>query len=372
MIARKKVRVWDLPTRLFHWLLVLAFVLAWATHDDSRNLDIHTISGYTFFALLIFRLVWGVVGSHYARFSEFSYTPKELFSYLRSLSGNGVKHYVGHNPAGAWAIFVLLTLGLLLAISGIIVLGGEEQQGVLAGYISFDQSAPFSTLHETVAWAMVVLIVIHICGVIVESVLHRENLVGAMFRGTKWVAGSSAQIPAHQLVASVILISVIAWGGLSLNTYLAATDEHPYQPFKGPALAMNELWNEECGACHLAFHPSLLPARSWQYLFEQQDNHFQEELMLDDETLNELLQYALNNSAEQKKTEAAWKINRAIGRDERPLQITAVSYWKDKHSAISDITWQQEAVQSKANCGACHYDAEQGTFQDAAMRIPSE
>jgi len=366
----KKVMVWDLPTRLFHWLMVLAFALAWATHDASRHLDIHTIAGYTFFGLLLFRLIWGVVGSHYARFSEFSYTPREVLSYLRSLMGSGVKHYIGHNPAGAWAIFILITLGLLLAITGVAVLGGEEQQGPLASYISFDQSVPFSMLHEAIAWLMIALVAVHVSGVIIESMLHRENLVGAMFRGTKWVAGESAQVSPHRLVATVILVPIIIWSGLSFNTYLIATDDQPYLPFKGPSLAMNELWNEECGACHLAFHPSLLPARSWQHLFEQQQDHFQEDLMLDEETLNELLQYAQENSAEQKKTEAAWKINRSVTDDARPLQITATAYWKDKHSDVSDATWKREEIQSKANCGACHYDAEQGTFQDAAMKIP--
>ena len=366
----KKTMVWDLPIRLFHWMMVLAFTLAWATHEDSRHLDIHTISGYTFFGLLLFRLIWGVVGSHYARFSEFSYAPSEVLLYLRSLLGSGVKHYIGHNPAGAWAIFILLTLGLLLAITGVIVLGGEEQQGLLAGYISFDQSAPFSMLHEALAWSMVVLIVVHVSGVLIESLLHRENLISAMFRGTKWIAGQSAQVPTHHLVASVMLVSVITWGAISLNGYVNATDEKPYQPFKGPSLAMNELWNEECGACHLAFHPSLLPARSWQQLFKQQEDHFQEDLMLDEETLAELMAYASDNAAEHKQTEAAWKINRSIKKEQSPLRVTSVEYWKEKHSNVAEAVWKQETVKSKTNCGACHFDAEQGTFQDSAMKIP--
>ena len=363
-------RVWDLPTRLFHWLMVLAFSLAWATHDDSRHLDIHTVAGYTFFGLLLFRLVWGVVGSHYARFSEFNYAPDEVITYLRSLIGSGVKQYIGHNPAGAWAIFILLTLGLLLAVSGVVVLGGEEQQGPLAGYLSFDQSAPFSLLHEVIAWGMVALVIIHVSGVVIESILHRENLIGAMFRGTKWIAGESAAVAPHYLIAGTMLIAVIIWIGLSLNAYLIASNKQPYQPFKGPSLVMNDLWNEECGACHLAFHPSLLPARSWQRIFSQQDNHFEEDLMLDDSTLIELMKYVKENSAENKQTEAAWKINRSVMKNEQPLQITQVAYWKEKHSDIKDLIWQQESIQSKANCGACHFDAEQGTFQDSAMRVP--
>jgi len=370
MQQKREVLVWDLPTRLFHWLMVLAFSIAWATHDNSRHLDIHTISGYTFLGLLIFRLIWGVVGSHYARFKAFSYSPKEVINYLRALLGSGVKHYVGHNPAGAWAVFLLITVGMLLALSGLIVLGGEEQQGVLAGKITFDQSAPFSLLHEVIAWGMVAVVAVHVTGVIVESVLHRENLIGAMFRGTKWVEGESAKVAPSRLMAAVITVSVMTWGAISFSSYYGTTDEKPYLPFKGPTLAMNELWQDECGACHLAFHPGLLPARSWQRLFNEQQDHFQEELMLDEATVVELLGYAQKNSAEQKKTEAAWKINRSVASEVSPIQITSTAYWKEKHSKIPDETWKREVVQSKANCGACHYDAEQGTFQDAAMRIP--
>lgn len=370
MEQKREALVWDLPTRLFHWLMVLAFAIAWATHDDSRHLDLHTIAGYTFLGLLVFRLIWGVVGSHYARFGEFSYSPKEVFSYLRSLFGRGVKHYIGHNPAGSWAIFLLITLGLLLAISGMVVLGGEEQQGLLAGKLTFDQSLPFSVLHETIAWTMVALIALHISGVIIESVLQRENLIGAMFRGTKWVEGRSAKVTPHYLIATLLLLSVTGWGIVSLDGYARATAEQPYLPFKGPTLAMNELWQEECGACHLAFHPSLLPARSWQRLFNEQENHFQEDLMLDEEVVTELMQYAKENSAEKKMTEAAWKINRSIEPIAAPIEITSVGYWKDKHSEINDEVWRGESVKSATNCGACHFDAEQGTFMDSAMSIP--
>ncbi len=368
----RQVRVWDLPTRIFHWLLAATFLMAWLSYDDSRHLDLHIFAGYLFLSLLLFRLIWGVFGTHYARFKEFSYNPQEVFSYIKGLFGNDLRRYVGHNPAGAWAIFSLIGLGFLLTLSGLLVLGGEEQQGPLAELISFQQSPPLRTLHEFSAWALLSLIFVHICGVISESLLHRENLVGAMFRGTKWVRGQSATVPAHRLIATSIVVATLSWAGIMFGGYLTNHPDRAYLPFKGPALATSQTWNVECSDCHLAFHPSLLPARSWQRLLDEQDQHFDEELMLDEDVVTELRSFANKNSAEQEATEAAWQINRKIKADESPIQITKTAYWLAKHKKITQTIWQQKEVLSKSNCSACHLDAKQGHFEDSAMQLPGQ
>jgi cytochrome b len=126
-----KTLVWDLPTRLFHWLLAAAFIAAWLTHEDNRFLDIHVFAGYLFLGLLLFRLAWGVIGSHYARFHTFAHRWPTVWAYTRGLLTGEASRYLGHNPAGGWAIFLMLALGLLVSISGLLVLGGEEGHGVL-------------------------------------------------------------------------------------------------------------------------------------------------------------------------------------------------------------------------------------------------
>ncbi len=369
-MAARKVMVWDLPVRIFHWLLVMSFVMAWLSHESSRYLDVHVFAGYSFFGLLLFRLLWGVFGTHYARFAEFAYGPKEVFVYLKSLLGKGLQSYVGHNPAGAWAIFLLIGFGLVLSVSGLMVLGGEEQQGPLAGVVSFDQGALWMEVHESVALLLLALVCVHVLGVFSESIMHKQNLVGAMFRGTKWVAGESATVPVHHLLGIAIVVALIAWGAVSFGGYLTATADKPYLPFKGPQLAMNDTWQEECGACHLAFHPNLLPARSWQRMFAEQDQHFDEDLMLDEDVVTELTAYAIANAAEQQKTEAAWEMQRTISKDQSPLRITETAYWRDQHHEIQDSVWAQNNIKSKSNCNACHMDADLGTFEDAAMKIP--
>ncbi len=169
--GRSRILVWDIPTRLFHWSLVVCFVIAYLTSESERWQLWHVTAGYTFGALLVFRLVWGAIGSRYARFSNFVRGPKQTMRYLGSLLTRHPQHYVGHNPAGAWAIVGMIGLGLLV---------------VFTGWASFnDYGDWFGELHEGIVNALIVVIGVHIGGVIVSSFLHHENLVRSMVNGYK-------------------------------------------------------------------------------------------------------------------------------------------------------------------------------------------
>lgn len=169
--SSSRILVWDIPTRLFHWSLVFCFVVAYLTSESERWQLWHVTAGYTFGALLLFRLIWGVVGSRYARFSNFVRGPKVLMDYLGSLLTRHPKHYVGHNPAGAWAIVGMLVLGLLT---------------VLTGWAAFNDYGDWiGELHEGIVNVLVLVILIHVGGVIVSSLLHHENLVRSMVNGHK-------------------------------------------------------------------------------------------------------------------------------------------------------------------------------------------
>jgi len=147
-----------------------------------------------------------------------------------------MRHYVGHNLAGAWAIFALIGFGLVLTISGLFVLGGEEQHGPLTGPISFRQSTIFRETHEVAAYGLLLLVFIHFCGVITESLLHRENLIGTMFRGTKQADTESTSVRPHRLIAATMITVTAAHIIASFGGYLTETADQPYLPFKGPEL----------------------------------------------------------------------------------------------------------------------------------------
>jgi hypothetical protein len=140
--------------------------------------------------------------------------------------------------------------------------------------------------------------------------------------------------------------------------------------FIGPKLADNAQWRDECGSCHLAFHPSLLPSRSWVRIMDGQDKHFGADLALDAPTRATLLAFLSENSAERRLTEPATKIALSLKSDAVPLRITETPYWIKKHRDIAASYWSSAQVKSRSNCAACHLDAEAGTFQDAAMRLP--
>jgi hypothetical protein len=140
----------------------------------------------------------------------------------------------------------------------------------------------------------------------------------------------------------------------------------------GPDLPDNALWREACGECHLAYHPTLLPARSWQRMLMEQHAHFEEDLDLEKETLTALRTFAVKNAAESMLTEAAWNINNSTPPEQSPQRITKTLYWKEQHQNINDKIWQHPEINFQGNCGACHLDAEQGTFEDAAMQLPND
>ncbi|MEB4591677.1 cytochrome b/b6 domain-containing protein [Candidatus Thiothrix sp. Deng01] len=169
----QKVLVWDMPTRVFHWSLAASFAGAYLTAESERYRDIHVALGYVMFGLLLFRLVWGFAGTTYARFSSFLYPPKQVVAYVRSLFSPQPQHYVGHNPAGGVAVFLLLALGVLVGASG------------LGLYWEIGDEDIFEELHEIAANLMLAVVFIHIAGVVASSVLHKENLPRSMVTGYK-------------------------------------------------------------------------------------------------------------------------------------------------------------------------------------------
>jgi len=366
-----QVRIWNIPVRLFHWTLAGCFITAWLTRDN-RYLDIHVFAGYLMAGLILFRLLWGFIGGPYARFRDFAFGWHEVWDYVKGVLNRKPPRFLGHNPAGSWAIYLLLTLGLLIVISGFLGLGGEERQGPFAGWLNYPQGKAVQDLHELLAWFMLGVVGIHLMGVLVESLLHKESLVKAMLTGYKAAAAGTTAAASQWKTATVMLILILAGGFGWFKGYLAETPEQPYRPFVGPALPDHELWRTECGSCHFAFHPSLLPARSWKAIMEGQASHFNEDLFLEPDTISEIEEFLVTNAAEQGLTEAAWKINRSIPQSETLLRITESPYWLKKHHEISDAVWKNPKVSGKINCAACHLDANAGTFEDAAMRLPTD
>lgn len=190
------VLVWDLPVRLFHWALAGSFAVAYVTAESEQG-SVHFVAGYLFAALLVFRLVWGLVGTRYARFTEFLRSPGAAFSYLRSYVSGNAPRFLGHNPAGAIAILLMLGLGAAIAVTGWLNLTGQENDLL-------------EEAHEILANTMLAVVVVHIVGVIVSSRMHGENLARSMVTGRK-EGTPDAAIPRAR--GAVALLLALALGG---------------------------------------------------------------------------------------------------------------------------------------------------------------
>jgi len=182
MNSQELVKVWDLPLRIFHWLLVAGFFIAYLTEDDL--LTVHVWAGYLVAGLLAFRLVWGFIGNDYARFSNFLCSPAKSIAYIKDLLVLKTRRYIGHNPAGAAMIVLLLVSLLATVITGFAVYGADQAAGPLAAIGSANEKM-WEEVHEFFANFTLVLVVAHVIGVAVESYIHRENLARAMVHGFK-------------------------------------------------------------------------------------------------------------------------------------------------------------------------------------------
>ena len=220
----KNILVWDIPTRLFHWLFALSFTVAFITAETDGWAATHVFTGLLMFALLIYRVIWGVVGSRYARFSSFLYSPIAAIKYLLETLQSKAERHVGHNPAGSWAIYLMLVLGVGISVSGLPLLTSGEQ---------------YEEIHEALSYGALAVVVLHIAGVIAASLLHRENLPRAMVTGFK--AGEEAQgIPSSRpIAASVMLVLVATFSTLYWKGWDAQTQSVTL-PFLGQPLALGE------------------------------------------------------------------------------------------------------------------------------------
>jgi len=184
-MSQQDIKVWDIFVRVFHWTLVVAFTVAYFSGEESSEL--HEYTGYLVVGLVLLRVVWGFVGTRYARFSDFVYRPATVKAFVQDTVRLRAKRYTGHNPAGGLMIVLMLVTLVLVGVSGMAVYGMEDGGGPLAMLAGQPETLLeiVEELHEGLANFMLVLVLVHIAGVLVESFIHGENLARAMLTGRK-------------------------------------------------------------------------------------------------------------------------------------------------------------------------------------------
>lgn len=221
MSTQNEVKVWDLFVRCFHWSLVVLFVVSYLTGDEET--DIHFWSGYAIATLVLVRVIWGLIGSEHARFSDFVYSPAVIKAYARDVMAGSAKRYIGHNPLGGLMVVALLLSLTFTTLSGMVLLGVDEGEGPFASLKTAELSVPnvsfiatayaddddddhrsdhkaskkggeeeeedglLEEVHEFFVNFTLLLVLLHIGGVVLESRRHKENLARAMVHGKKRV-----------------------------------------------------------------------------------------------------------------------------------------------------------------------------------------
>lgn len=194
----RRILVWDAPVRVFHWLMAISFAGAYLTAESDKWMQVHVSFGYTMAGLVVFRIIWGLIGTRYARFSSFVRGFRSVAHYLGSLIHGKPEHYVGHNPAGALVIIAMLVLSLVV---------------VSAGSVTYNEVAGewMEDIHEAAANLMLAVVMVHIAGVLVSSLVHHENLVGAMLSGYKTGSPQEGVRRAWKTVAALLLVAVLGF-----------------------------------------------------------------------------------------------------------------------------------------------------------------
>jgi cytochrome b len=214
------VLVWDLPTRLFHWLLAALILLLYLSGEfDLLDMRWHFWCGYATLALILFRVLWGFFGSQTSRFAEFIRAPGAVAQYARALFSTNPQHSIGHNPLGGWSVLALLTCVLIQSVTGLFSSDEIDNDGPLVTFVSGHTVKLMTRLHHSIQNVLLALIGLHVAAVLFYLLARKDNLITPMFSGRKQLAGpatlkfASVSLAIVLLIVSAAIVAAMIWFG---------------------------------------------------------------------------------------------------------------------------------------------------------------
>lgn len=199
-----KSLVYDLPTRVFHWLFSIifltAFVIAKTVDDESVTFSYHMLAGLTLSFVVLLRIIWGFWGTKHARFSGFAFKPSDLISYLKGILTNDKRKWAGHNPASSWAAIIMMALALGLGLTGFLMASGNKEA--------------FEDVHELLANSFIIIVILHVAGIILHTLRHREMIGLSMIDGKKQDIATDMSIASSKSMAGILFIGLVVSMGL--------------------------------------------------------------------------------------------------------------------------------------------------------------
>ena len=362
------VFVWPIGTRIIHWMMALSFTAAFITSFYEYLLHDHVAFGFIFLTIIIYRIIWGLIGPEYAKFKTFKLKPSQLkYYFVEKIQNRWRKIPAGHNPASSWFTVWALGMGTIIVVSGLLLYGIQEGKGLFRDLNSDYSEYMFilDMIHKYASYIFAAWVVIHIAGVMVEQFWHKTSMVFAMVTGYKRTEGADTKVKPLLSFFSYIMI-VIAIGTyffiVSSNYNFLTLQKYTNIDYE----EMHPVFYNECGDCHKVYPPYMLPKRSWQKIMLSLDNHRGEKITEANITKSQqvsILEFLTQNAAETSKREAAVKVMHSLG-ERRPKNITKTPYWRETHKDIPKSVYKQKKIKDKSNCIACHKDFDQGNMDD--------
>lgn len=378
-LQMKKIKVWDAQTRIFHWTLLVYALCAFITADlpelfgyDTINADVwlgfHIGTGAAVGILLAFRVFWGFFGTYYSRFSAFHFSIKNLADYLMSFIKGRKPSYTGHNPCASWTATGIVVTGIGAVLTGMLVYGADEGRGILRFLYNdlYQYAGLIKLMHRLTVCTLLGIVFTHVSGVLLETILFRTGIIHAMLSGKKYSNEEERAVSGGHLLTVVSFIWVLSPLPAAFYFY---NSMHSVQPTR---IFVPAVYKQECASCHMAFPPNALPAKSWQAMMSNLQDHFGDDASLEENVRTKIEEFLVKNSAENSAEEASIKFLGSIGKGNPVLRISEIDYWKNKHRNIKPEIYKRESIKSKINCVSCHKWAEYGSFEDSDIKIPRQ
>lgn len=375
------VFVWPIYTRIIHWLIASSFTFAFIFSLQENLLNLHVAVGIIFGLMLVYRIIWGFVGTKYAKLNTLKLSLADLkFYFVEKVRNRWREIPAGHNPASSWYTIIVLFVGSVISITGLFLYGIQEGKGYL-GYLNNDYYMYMDILfdiHKYASYFVLAWAVIHIVGVLIEQFYHKTNMVFAMITGYKKAKGEDSKVGKYKSGLTYLFLVI------SALVFFVSTDGRN-NPFVASKYKQHDYKHEsftyyaECGACHQPYPPFMLPTSSWQRVKEGLKNHFGEEISpimkkgenrisINDQTV--IFNYLKEHSADKSKREISVKVMKSLDGARGRKSITKIQYWKDTHANIPNHLFKSSKVKRKSNCFACHKNFEKGIIEDIDIKIP--
>ena len=365
---KEKKKIWSIYTRLFHVMLITAVVMSYVTSDQENQLTSHVLVGYIVALLISFRIVWGFLRVQCSEHQDLIKKVPLLGIYLQNYFSNDKLVYMGHNPASSLYVLLIMFLLILVTLSGSLLYGIQENYGIFSSLNTHysDWMLAVEAFHNISTTILLVLLISHVIGVILNLIFNGSDVLQAMVTGKKVGTSYDVTLSIKQHIFGAIWIASV----ISLATYFYYNPDNILTEDKNEEISFRSESYEtssSCGSCHMVYPAYLLPERSWNKMMDNLEHHFGKDASLPAEEVQIIRDYLVNNAAEHSTKEAAVKILDRL-EDKTPDAITETAYWKERHK---DITKEQfeEDYGIKSDCRTCHKSIRDGLIQDEQIKF---